>query len=238
MADANSLAHGKYDLPSAGRRLIGVGAASVVLFGRGARAQQTRPLRAVAFAGASNWLLWIGEQRGFFAKEGVGVTLEITPNSRQMASDVFGGKYDVALTSIDNVVSYNEGQGEARLPCRADFVAFMGVDDGMLSLMAVPGTASVGDLKGKTLSVDALTTGFAFVLRDVLIKSGFTVDEIEFAEVGGGVQRLAALREGRQGATLLNAPLDIIAEKFGAVRLVDVGALVGPYQGICGMARR
>jgi ABC-type nitrate/sulfonate/bicarbonate transport system substrate-binding protein len=213
-------------------------AACVALVSRGARAREVRPLRLVAFAGASNWPIWIGQKNGLFAKEGLDVTVEITPNSRQMASDVFGAKYDIALTSIDNVVSYVEGQGEAQLPGSADFVAFMGVDDGMLSLMAAPGIASIADLKGKELSVDALTTGFAFVLRDALMKSGFKVDEIKFIAVGGGAQRLAALRDGKQSATLLNSPLDIIAENAGAVRLADMRELIGPYQGICGMARR
>ncbi len=212
-------------------------AAFAALVSRGASAREVWPLRLVAFAGASNWPVWIGQKIGLFAKEGLDVTLEITPNSRQMASDVFGAKYDIALTSIDNVVSYVEGQGEAQLPGKADFVAFMGVDDGMLSLMAVPGIARIDDLKGKELSVDALTTGFAFVLRDALMKSGFNVDEIKFTAVGGGAQRLAALRDGKQSATLLNAPLDIIAENAGAVRLADMRELIGPYQGICGMAR-
>lgn len=198
----------------------------------------TRPLRVVAFAGASNWPIWVGQTKGFFAREGLEVGLEITPNSRAMASDVYGGKFDVALTSIDNVVAYVEGQGEAQLPGAADFVAFMGVDDGMLSLMAVPGTSSVAELKGKELSVDALTTGFAFVLREALAKSGLAPDDVRLVAVGGGAQRLAALREAKQTATLLNAPLDLIAENAGAVRLAEMRPLIGPYQGISGMARR
>ena len=200
-------------------RRVALAACALMLGCAGALAQDAKPLKLVAFAGASNWPVWIGQQKGFFAKEKLEATLEITPNSRQMASDVFGGKFDVALTSIDNVVAYVEGQGEAQLAGQADFVAFMGVDDGMLSLMAVPGTASVNDLKGKELSVDALTTGFAFVLRDALVKSGVKLDEVKLVAVGGGAQRLTALREQKQTATLLNSPLDLIAENAGSARL-------------------
>jgi hypothetical protein len=39
---------------------------------------------------------------------------------------------------------------------------FMGGDNGFLSLVTQPDIKSYGDLKGKTLSVDALTTGYAF----------------------------------------------------------------------------
>jgi ABC-type nitrate/sulfonate/bicarbonate transport system substrate-binding protein len=203
-----------------------------------ARAQAPAPLNIVAFAGASNWPMWIGTAKGFFAAEGVAPTLALTPNSRQMASDVYGGKFDIALTSIDNVVAYVEGQGEAQLPGEADFVAFMGVDDGMLSLMAVPGTANIAALKGQQVAVDAMTTGFAFVLREALIKSGIKLDEVQFVAVGGGAQRLQGLNEKKFAATLLNSPLDLVAEANGAVRLADMHGLIGPYQGISGMARR
>lgn len=203
-----------------------------------ARAQGPAPLNIVAFAGASNWPMWIGTAKGFFAAEGIAPTLALTPNSRQMASDVFGGKFDIALTSIDNVVAYVEGQGEAQLPGAADFVAFMGVDDGMLALMAVPGTANIGALKGQQVAVDAMTTGFAFVLREALLKSGLKLDEVQFIAVGGGAQRLQGLNEKKFTATLLNSPLDLVAEANGAVRLADMRGLIGPYQGISGMARR
>lgn len=219
------------------RRTITAGLAAAALAPAVSRAQ-SRPLRTVAFAGASNWPMWIGEAKGFFAAENLAVSLALTPNSRQMASDVFGGTFDIALTSIDNVVAYVEGQGEAQLPGQADFVAFMGVDDGMLSLMAVPGTPDVVALRGQEVAVDAMTTGFAFVLREALLKSGLKLEEVRFVAVGGGAQRLQGLNEKKFAATLLNAPLDLIAEANGAARLADMRALIGPYQGISGMARR
>lgn len=220
------------------RRAVTTGLAATLAMPNLARAQAARPLRVVAFAGASNWPMWIGEAKGFFAAQNLAVTLALTPNSRQMAADVFGGTFDIALTSIDNVVAYVEGQGEAELPGQADFVAFMGVDDGMLALMAVPGTADIMALRGQQVAVDAMTTGFAFVLREALAKAGLGGDAVQFVAVGGGAQRLAGLNEKKFSATLLNAPLDLMAEANGAVRLADMRGLIGPYQGISGMARR
>ena len=115
--------------------------------------------------------MWVGQRRGFFAKEELDVTCEITPNSRQMASDVFSGKYDIALTSIDNFVSYDEGQGSIELADRPDFVAFMGVDDGMLSLMAIPGIRQIGDLRGRTLSVELMGSGIGSVSRERFVSA-------------------------------------------------------------------
>ncbi len=195
------------------------------------------PLRVVAFAGASNLPVWAGQQHGLFARHGVEVTLELTPNSRAMAADLFGGRFDLALTSVDNVVAYVEGQGEAQLPGQADFVALFGVDDGMLSVMAAPDVPDLAALRGRDVSVDAMTTGFAFVLREILSRQGLA-EAVNWVAVGGGAQRLAALREGRQAATLLNTPLDLAAEGAGFRRLVRARDVIGPYQGIVGTARR
>jgi ABC-type nitrate/sulfonate/bicarbonate transport system substrate-binding protein len=194
-------------------------------------------LNVLAFAGASNLPLWAGQDQGILARHGLDVALALTPNSRAMAQDLHTGVCDVALTAIDNLVAYNEGQGEAALDGTPDFVALFGVDDGMLSVMAVPGLASLDELAGKAVAVDAMTTGFAFVLRDILEQAG-VADRVEWVAVGGGAQRLAALVEGRQAATLLNTPLDLAAEAQCCHRLVRAREVVGPYQGIVAGVRR
>ena len=51
-------------------------------------------------------------------------------------------------------------------------------------------------------------------------------------------QGLQALLEGKQDATLLNAPLDIAAEAKGFVNLQDASQALGAYQGISGATRR
>lgn len=217
---------------------IGGGGIGALTFGRIAIGESPKPLRVVGFAGAANLPFWIGQDAGFFMREGIEPTLAITPNSVEMAENLYKGRFDLALTAIDNVVAYDEGQGEAQIPAEADFVALFGVDDGMLSVMAAPGIPSLADLKGKTVSVDALTTGFAFVLREMLAKAGLVDGDVTFVKAGGGAQRLERLLKGEQAATLLNAPLDLVAEAQGFVRLATARDKLGPYQGIVGMARR
>jgi hypothetical protein len=94
------------------------------------------------------------------------------------------------------------------------------------------------DLRGKEVSVDAMTTGFAFVLREILAQNGISDDQVTFLSVGGGAQRLKALQEHKQTATLLNTPLDLIAETGGARRLAKAEDVIGAYQGAVGMTRR
>ncbi len=194
-------------------------------------------LRVVAFAGASNLPLWAGQAHGIFARHGLQVGVEITPNSKAMARDLYDRRCDLALTSVDNIVAYDEGQGEAELPGPADFVALFGVDDGMLNVMAAPDVADLAALAGRKVAVDAMSTGFAFVLREILGRAGIA-DTVEWVAVGGGALRLASLKAGEQAATLLNTPLDLAAEAVGFRRLARAEEAIGPYQGIVGAVRR
>src|SRR5258705_11708981 len=200
--------------------------------------QSPKRIRVVGFAGASNVPLWVGQERGLFAQQGVEPVFEITPNSVEMVRNLYEGRFDLAFSSIDNVIAYDEGQGEAGLSVNLDFVGLFGIDDGMLTLVAAPGIRSIADLKGKTVSVDAMTTGFAFVLRAMLANAGLAEADVVFSKVGGGAQRLQALLRGEQTATLLNAPLDGMAVSKGFVRLATARSAIGPLLGGNGMPRR
>ena len=218
-----------------GRVLAAFITAAGLLSSGGATAQT---VKVVAFAGASNWPYWVAQEKGFFKQEGIETTLDITPNSVEMARNLNGGRYDLALSSIDNIVAYNEGQGEADLGGPTNFVALFGVENGLLSVMAIPEVNSFADLKGKTLSVDAMTTGFAFVLREILARNNVSDSDVKIVRVGGGAQRLEALLKKEQDATILNAPLDLVAEARGFKRLARAREVLGSYQGITGAARR
>ncbi|NGM22529.1 ABC transporter substrate-binding protein [Roseomonas stagni] len=197
-----------------------------------------KTLDVVAFQGASNLPMWVAEEQGFFARHGLVVTLSITPNSVELARDLHTGRRQVALTAFDNVVTYVEAQGEAGIEGGTDFFAFMGIDDAVLSLMAAPDVPDIAALRGQSLAVDALTTGYAFVLREMLRLSGLTEAETPFFRVGGHGMRLEALLEGRTAATLLTTPPDLVAEAKGFRRLARATDMIGAYAGVTGNASR
>jgi ABC-type nitrate/sulfonate/bicarbonate transport system substrate-binding protein len=203
----------------------------LVFSGLSASAQST-PVKIVAFAGASNWPLWIGQQKNFFARQDLNIQLDITPNSIEMARNLHLGHYDLAFSSVDNIVAYDEGQGEAELEGPIQFVALFGVDNGLLNVMATPDIIDFSNIRGKSVSVDAMTTGYSFVLRDVLKRKNIDFNDVKWIKVGGGAQRLDALIKKEQSLTLLNSPLDLSAEARGMRRLVHVQDELGPYQGI------
>jgi ABC-type nitrate/sulfonate/bicarbonate transport system substrate-binding protein len=192
------------------------------------------------FPGGFNWPIYVGQDKGFFADNGIMVELQGTPDSVTQMTDFSLGRFDIAMTAFDNIVAYFEGQGQAPIGPQPEFFAFMGIDTGFLSVVASPEIKNIGDLRGKTVSVDALTTGYAFVLYDILRRNGLELDKGDYQLVGAGgmVQRWNGLREGRQHATLLSAPYNLIARNAGFSQLVRATDVIGPYQGNVAAARR
>lgn len=62
-----------------------------------------------------------------------------------------------------------------------DLFAFMGGDGGFLSIVARPGIDDVAGPKGKTLSLDAMMTGRAFVLRELVVGGGLAESDARVA---------------------------------------------------------
>jgi len=147
------------------------------------------------------------------------------------------GKFDIALAAIDNMVAYQEGQGEVKVEGEIDLVAIMGINNGFNSLMAGPQVKDIADFRGRKVAVDAATTGYAFVLYDILRRHGLNSGDYVVERAGGASRRWEALREGKQDGTLLSLPWDIIAEKNGFRRLAT-SSDVGRFQGSAGTVRR
>jgi ABC-type nitrate/sulfonate/bicarbonate transport system substrate-binding protein len=201
-------------------------------------AQAPRPIEVVVFPGGFNWPIWVAQQKGFFARNDVDVKLTPTPNSEVQLTGLINAKFDVAMTAMDNIIAYVEGQVGTPTAQNPDLIAFMGGDNGFLRLVTVPEVKTYADLKGRQLSVDALTTGYAFVLRKLLEKGGLQRDDYQLLSAGGVQQRFQALMERRHAGTLLISPFEVAAEARGFNRLADAAEVLGHYQGVVGASRR
>jgi ABC-type nitrate/sulfonate/bicarbonate transport system substrate-binding protein len=166
----------------------------------GSLAQNLEPVSVIVFPGGFNWPIWAAEEKGYFAKGGIEVRLTPTPGSVFQLTGLIEGKFDIAETAIDNVIAYMEGQGEASVSVKPDLFVFMGGDSGLLSLTVLPEIKTYADLKGKTLSVDAMTTGYAFVLFDLLKRNGLSSGDYNLVRAGGVLERWEGLRNRRHAA--------------------------------------
>lgn len=197
----------------------------------GAPGSPQKPLELITFPGGFNWPVWVAQDKGLFAKHGVAVKVTPTPNSVFQLTNLIDGKFDLAITAIDNLIAYREGQGEVDKP-GPDLVAVMGGDNGFLRLTSVPEVKSIAELRGKTVSVDARTTGYAFVLFEILDRSGLREPAYKVERAGGVLQRFQALLEKKHDATLLLSPFEVQAQARGFNVLADAVKVIGPYQGL------
>jgi ABC-type nitrate/sulfonate/bicarbonate transport system substrate-binding protein len=201
-------------------------------------AQNLEPVSVIVFPGGFNWPLWVAQEKGYFAKRGIEVKLTPTPNSVFQLTNLIEGKFDIGVTAIDNVVAYMEGQGEAPVSVQPDLFVFMGGDNGLLSLAVLPEIKDFEDLRGKTLSVDAMTTGYAFVLFDLLKRNGLKKGDYDVVKAGGVLARWEALKERKHDGTMLLTPFDLFAKANGLNVLQYAIDVYGQYQGLSGATRR
>ncbi len=197
-----------------------------------------KPIELIVFPGGLNWPVWVAQEHGFFARNHVTVNITPTPSSVYQLTNLIDGKFDIALTAIDNVIAYMEGQGEALTSCAPDLVAVMGGDNGFLRLVTLPEVKTFADLKGRELSVDARTTGYAFVLQKLLEIGGLKPADYTLVSAGGVLQRFEALLARKHAGTLLISPFEVVAQARGFNLLADATDVLGNYQGVVGATRR
>ena len=195
-------------------------------------------LKVNIFPGGFNWPIWVGQEQGFFAKQGVVVQTINTPNSREQLTGLINGQFEIAMTAVDNLLAYREGQGAVPID-GSGLIAVMGSDNGFLRVGTRKGITSFAQLKGQQLSVDALTTGYAFVLLEVLERNGLVLDrDYKTVAAGGVLSRYNALIQGKHSATMLISPFEVLAKEKGINVLADASAALGSYQGLVGGVRK
>ena len=197
-----------------------------------------KPIRMITFGGGYALPAWVAQREGFFGRHGLDVDIAYTPDSVHLMTKLIDGSYDIAVTAIDNLIAYQEGQGEVPVTSPVDLVAFMGIDHSFQNLMAAGDVRSLADLRGRELAVDALTTGYAFILKEMIARAGLSDADVRYVRTGGGPTRMRALIESKHAAGLLATPMDLVAEENGLQRLGSARDLLGHYQGRTGFARR
>lgn len=188
-------------------------------------------LRVSIFTNAGTVPLEIAQRHGFFAEAGLAVEVSGTTSSVEQMTGVIDGRYAIAATAIDNVIAYNAGQGAAPTERPARLRVFMGSATYRLPFVVAPDVQSFADLRGSRIAVDALSTGFAFLLRDMLATGGLGPEDYELVPTGAPNERWDAVRRGAARGALLNAHLEAIAHAQGFATLTSDPDPWDGYQG-------
>jgi ABC-type nitrate/sulfonate/bicarbonate transport system substrate-binding protein len=188
------------------------------------------PLEVITFPGTGSIIHFIGDDKGFYDDAGIEVNVTGTPNSVYQMTNFHAGKYDIASTAIDNIVAYTEGQGPAELSGEPDFAVIMGGAQIELPFIVAGDINSYDDLKGRSIALDALSTGFAFILYRMLDNAGLTRDDYSLASVGGTNKRWDSIKAGEHAGALLNDPYSKFAIDAGFRQLDSSVDVLDHYQ--------
>lgn len=180
-----------------------------------ARAQNLDTVTVHVFPGTANLPLMVASEKGFFARNNIKLKLSFTHSSKEQMTGVRDGRWEMGVTSPDNVIAYDVNEG-------ADFFLFMGVGGTTIHLFVDPSIKSFSDLKGKPLAVDALTTGFAFVLEKILDVNGLKPGQYKLVSIGGTHQRFQSMKKKQTVGALLTPPFIGEARRAG---FRDLGAM-------------
>lgn len=152
-------------------------------------------------------------------------------SSRTQSSDeqyqlLCDGVVDAAVTSIDNVLHWNQRQGPE------DFVVVAQMETTTpLHLIGSSTLSAPADLVGANILVDAPQNGFVIALRALLQQAGLGTGDYRLTPVGGVRERFSALIEGQGDATLLGPPFDTMAVKRGLKHIATIQEVFAGFPG-------
>ena len=107
-----------------------------------------------------------------------------------------------------------------------------GGDNSFNHLIAQPELASLADVRGKTVLVDAVNTAYAFQLYEMLRQAGLQKGDYQVNPIGGTTLRLQGmLKDKAMVAAMMNPPFSINAQKAGLKSMGTAAAALGAYQG-------
>lgn len=169
----------------------------------------------------------VARARGLFAAERIDIEVIIASSPSEQMRGLGSASWEIACTGFDNVLVWSGRDG-------AEIVAVAQADRGtVLPVYVRPEIRSWADLRGRSLAVDATDTGYALVLRRILLAHGLDMDrgDYELAPVGATQDRMDSMRRGETFAAILQPPLDEEAVAAGIVRLGDHREVLLNYPG-------
>lgn len=178
------------------------------------------------------------QRLGYFAQEGLDVTLIDEASGQSSEDAVLAGQVDAGSGSYNHTIEL-QAAGK-NMECVVQLDVAPGEAE-VVSAKEADQIKSVADLKGKNLGVTELGSGTQTLTTALLHQQGITPDQVHFVPVGAGDTFIAAMQQGRIDAGMTTEPTisRLLSSGVGKV-LVDLrtpdstsAALGGPYPFIC-----
>ncbi|MEU8117813.1 ABC transporter substrate-binding protein [Spirillospora sp. NPDC049024] len=142
--------------------------------------------------------LAVSEARGYFAKEGLDVDVQLFPSGTQVAQQVISGQIDVGLMTPEPV-----SIGHAKDTGLTYFAQYWTRWIYSLKVPENSPIASVADLKGKRIGVTAVASSGGTFARTAMKTQGLDPDSIKLLPIGAGAEQVTAIKSGKVDALAL-----------------------------------
>jgi NitT/TauT family transport system substrate-binding protein len=174
---------------------------------------------------ASHTPLWVAQEKGFLAKQGLlaeSIFFGAGPPAMQA---LVAGDLDIVVTSAPNVVNPRLGG--------ADAVMILSIIPTFIDhIVSGADITTAEQLKGKTGSVNRFGSISEMGLRLSLKRLGIDPDkDVRIVPAGGNPERLASISRGLSQFTIMNEPFIKEAERMGFRDLVNMATLKIPLHG-------
>jgi NitT/TauT family transport system substrate-binding protein len=157
-------------------------------------------------------------EKGFYRAEGLEVDFVVMKPQVALQALIAG---DVGYTTA---LGSTMRAGVRGLPLR---VVMTIADKPLFALMARPGVNSVEELKGKLVGISSFGASSDTLARAVLRRYKLDPNrDVKILALGGGTNRIAAMKTGAIDAALIEAPYNVMLEREGFRKILFVGDLI------------
>jgi ABC-type nitrate/sulfonate/bicarbonate transport system substrate-binding protein len=172
---------------------------------------QTAP-RSIAVAltskTASDWAVYVADEVGFFAQNGIKPDLIVVGSSAGGAQQLTAGSVDIGEVSTTQVI-------EAILGGAPITAIINRTNNAPYAILGKKGLTSIAQLKGKTIIVGGPNDITLVFMNTVLAAYKLKQDDVIYTFAGGTSERFAALLSGTVDAAILLPPFSFRAEGAG-----------------------
>jgi ABC-type nitrate/sulfonate/bicarbonate transport system substrate-binding protein len=174
---------------------------------------------------ASHTPLWVAQEKGFLAKQGLLAEAIFFGAGPPAMQALVAGDLDIVVTSAPNVVNPRLGG--------ADTVMVLSIIPTFIDhIISAPSITSPEQLRGKIGSVNRFGSISDMGLRLSLRRLGIDPEkDVKIVPAGGNPERLAAVSKGISQFTIMNEPFIKEAERLGFRDLVNMATLKIPLHG-------
>lgn len=169
----------------------------------------------------NNTPAYIAQYEGFFAQQGLHVTIESIPSSRVVMADQLKGKVDICAGAYLPYISAQAKGGKFKILAQG---STMGKETRVL--LTSPGShiTTLRQLVGKRVGLEATNSIGTLLVSAVLRQNGVTPSSVQFETNSTGFKTMAKeLAAGKYDAAFFGEPFATKAEEqYGDVLLADL----------------